>query len=96
MRAPVHECCEAFMRGRQRLKQRVQLVMGDKHDGRLGVVDDELHSILSQRVIERHAVHALPIACLFQHQISDESVMYILNIFDVPCIALSGIIMPHE
>lgn len=70
MRAPIYKRCEALVRGRQRLEQRVQLVAGDKHDGRLGVIDDELHGILSQRVIERHAVHALPIACLYQQQFS--------------------------
>ena len=65
--APVDERFEALVCGRQRLEQRFQLVPGNEYDAGLGVVNDEFDGVLSQRVVQRHAVHTLPIACLQRH-----------------------------
>jgi hypothetical protein len=49
---------------RQRLGERGQLVGRRKQRGRLRVRDDEVHRVLAQRVIQRHAEERLPVARL--------------------------------
>ena len=64
--APVDQGFETLVCFRERLYHRAQLVLRDKEDAGLRVVDDELDCVLAQRVIQWHTVYGLPIACLQQ------------------------------
>ena len=64
VRAPVHQRLQALVRLGEGLDHCVQLLLEHKQDARLGVVDDVLHCVLSQRVIDWYKVDGLLIARL--------------------------------
>lgn len=64
MGPPVDQGSQTLVSLWERLDHCAELVLCDKEDTGLRVIDDELNSVLAQRIVQWHAVDGLPIARL--------------------------------